>query len=499
MQTTVTPAGKQVAGGLGALMEGATGKSLGGLVASTALAGSVSADFIDVVANVIDGALELVIDAVTETVADAIGSVLNVIPVLGQLAGLVVDIVVGMLTYSADQVAASEQAREQAKASAMNKLIALLNPMCNAELAYAQQNIVPTSPDGKTPADMFRPIYYRWKRGGGALPLTPLSIIVMLCGPEADGWAFSESSYEQFIEEARTGVMYNYAEENVPPIGKDEGKERYRFHGRFVGQADEGWVYLTSNPIPEVDFEANKLGLMRGRMAPCEKQVGRDGRIVPDPGLGLKPHVRRRLWELVRAVFSATQDPGPRSFVRRGDGGRAAMSLILDILFRHYEPVARDLFGDTDGYWTPYLAKCMEHRITTLPSYRRKKSSVDTEYGKRYRAVGSCTSNLSGQFIDFINAYREQFIPKFLDANGRWLNSPKDSPKVPASSRARLILTGKDAAAFSGKIKKASTYVEPITIPQKILLATAGLGGSYLAYRGIKTGARLLRARKHRR
>jgi len=481
-------------------MEGATGKSLGGLVASTALAGSVSADFIDVVANVIDGALELVIDAVTETVADAIGSVLNVIPVLGQLAGLVVDIVAGMLTYSGDQVAASQQAREQAKASAMNKLTELLVTMCNAELAYAQQNIVPTSPDGKTPADMFRPIYYRWKRGGGALPLTPLSIIVMLCGPEADGWAFSESSYEQFIEEARTGVMYNHAEENVPPVERgNTGSERYRWHGRFVGQADEGWTMLRSNPVAQLNFDAIKLDLMRGRTAPCEKQVGRDGRIAPDPGLGLKPHVRRRLWELVRAVFSATQDPGPRSFVRRGDGGRAAMSLILDILFRHYEPVARDLFGDTDGYWTPYLAKCMEHRITTLPSYRRSKSSVDTEYGKRYRAVGSCTSNLSGQFIDFINAYREQFIPKFLDANGHWLSSPTDGPKLPASSRARLILTGKDAAVFAGKIKKASTYVEPITIPQKALLVSAGLGGSYLAYRGIKAGAKLLRARKRRR
>jgi len=205
------------------------------------------------------------------------------------------------------------------------------------------------------------------------------------------------------------------------------------------------------------------------------------------------------MWGLVKAIMSATQDPSPGYMGRRwGDGGQAAMMLLMDIVFRHYEPVARHLFGDRDGYWSPYLAKAMTHRLET--AYRvSDKSCIDDICA---RAYGSCLTDIDDQLINAMSLYKETFIDEFVDENGRVIGVPLATRKPGlaasrmslssaiksrlAQPRSILSLQGDAAKRFADAVSKSSTRAGATTTGQRALLAAAGLSGSYLLFRGAK-------------
>lgn len=484
MSEMMTPQGERAADMIGASISAVAGQDLGQLIAGAILPDNINSDIGRMLTQLIAGVVDMLLDSIGELVADVIGEALDIIPVIGALIKLVIDLII-MIVQAADTSDEDAADYSQVKIEAKKRRDEKLNPLCNSEVAFAS-TISPTGVDENgvggltTASDIFRPIYYKYRHGGLHLPLSPYSLLVMLCGPEAEGWPFSQSEYELFINEARTGVMYDHAEEGVYPRSRGtQGVISTRFHGKWAGKK-------TADPLIRLSDKA---------LWPCVLQTvdgTRTGEVAPDPGLGLKPDVRARMWSLIKAIMSATQDPSP-GYIRKtwGDGGQMAMGMLMDIVFRHYKPIATGLFGDSDGYWSEFLLTGMEHRLTT--AYRRTASACLDDICAR--AGGSCTVALGDTLLQGMNIYKQGFLENWLDDNGRLVIKPrltvgrvglsklKMSAKVPA---ARLQLTGATASRFGSMVTRSLTRTDATSNTQRALLAAAGLSSSYLLYRGAK-------------
>jgi hypothetical protein len=132
--------------------------------------------------SLIASGLDLVITGLEAVGAalDLAADVLNMIPLVGQALGAVLELVTGLLAAEASRAAAMEQLGQQCQDLADRQ-----------QLAFCQRLMNQASPEGTgegsqiTPADIFRPILYAQQKMDVKLPLSIASMYVLLCAGAA--------------------------------------------------------------------------------------------------------------------------------------------------------------------------------------------------------------------------------------------------------------------------------------------------------------------------
>ncbi len=172
------PAMVQIAA-LQATLESTTGVSLSQLVSMaqsiSALANATNTvQTVAAVTQLVNGALDIVVSVAGA--AGAAASATAVVPVLGQLIGVITDVMVFFLKEAERyrQAVVNCQTDAEVKARAM----------CQRLLTQARP--LPTEGQQPQPSDFFRPVFYAIKERK-PLPLTAASLYVMLCGGETQG------------------------------------------------------------------------------------------------------------------------------------------------------------------------------------------------------------------------------------------------------------------------------------------------------------------------
>lgn len=166
-------------GALQATLESTTGMSLGQLVG---LARNISAltnatDTVQIttaVNQLVQGSLQIAV-----SVMKAVGvatSAIQVVPILGQLVGIMMEVVAAAQAAQAQWRWAQDECQRRAEQQTLR--------LCQRRVSEARA--VATEGSQPQPSDMFRPVFYAMQRKT-ALPLTSISIYVMLCGGETRG------------------------------------------------------------------------------------------------------------------------------------------------------------------------------------------------------------------------------------------------------------------------------------------------------------------------
>jgi hypothetical protein len=386
---------------------------------------------------------------VTVAVASAIGQAAEVVGALGDVAGSIpllgaaLDVAFGLFSWISG---AFEDIRE--------------NQACAVQLAYdtwrnkclrAQHWPVVSEATGSggsvTAADLFRDNAIAGR--GAPMPLSLGSMYIMICAPEAQGYGPSRDEYAKSL----ASLFEN-----------------------------EHWAW------PEIDVET-----------------------------------KRTMWSLIKGIMSSVRNPGfhdPEPL--HGDGGKALFPVLQEIVRRkvvdiwgaeaaqrEFEKRAQAMATWLVGYESAW-GKCGGEGYTwenycypltrgnsdlaanLVQSVRKWQVVLETDVFPAYQSYLARTRQE--------NPNAKQIVLS-EDAARRLLGSSADMGRRlkaigPARAKAVAFRTSMTTAE---KLRQARSALSALTTPQKLLLATAGLGGSYLAYRGIKTGSRLLRARKRRR
>ena len=176
---------------LSATLEGSTGLTLSNLsnLATSIYSLATSTNTVDTmhaVSDLLNGALEIA-TAVMQA-AGAAADMVNAVPVIGQIASLLMDFMIGVVE--------AEYQTFLGKIQCQKDVDEFANEWCRGLIDDARP--VPTGRENTTtPADLFRPVAYANWKGDQLLPLTTASVYVELCGREAKGLA--SKSYETHL------------------------------------------------------------------------------------------------------------------------------------------------------------------------------------------------------------------------------------------------------------------------------------------------------------
>jgi hypothetical protein len=232
---------------------------------------------------------------------------------------------------------------------------------------------------------------------------------------------------------------------------------------------------------------------------------------------------KRTMWALIKGIMASVRNPGfhdPEPL--HGDGGKALFPVLQEIVRRKVVDIwgpeeaerkflerARLMATWLVGYESSW-AKCNDEGYTwdgycynvtrehndlassLVQSVRGWQTRLETEVFPSYQGFMKKTlmANPNVKQIVLTQAAAEKLLGRSADMGHRL--------KSIGAVRSKAIAFRKLGILFD-QDKKTATGGTALTTGQKAILATAGIGGSYLAYRGLKAGARLLRARKHRR
>lgn len=193
---TVPPPVKVQISGLQMALEGATGMPLSNLsqvaLSTFDLAQAVNAvQVASAVSSLLDGTLKVATD-----VAAAVGAASDVvatIPVLGQFVSMAAGAILGALSAAEAYADAGQKCQDRVDGK--------VNAMCSSLVSQAQG--LPTSPQGASPSDLFRPLAYRWQ-SNSHLPLSPASIYVALCADEVQQWPRVSTNFVQRLKSLGT-------------------------------------------------------------------------------------------------------------------------------------------------------------------------------------------------------------------------------------------------------------------------------------------------------
>jgi hypothetical protein len=180
---------------LTATLEATTGVSIGQLVGMAgniaALAGSTNTvQTVQAVTQLVNGVLDIAVSIAKA--AGAAASVLQVVPVLGQLIGIMMDLMVFFLKEA--------QRYKQAVVDCQTQAEDITRGMCQQRLTWAKP--LPTEAQTAQPSDVFRPVWTAMKEKK-PLPISPASLYVMMCGGETRGeitGALSRSEWRDLVE-----------------------------------------------------------------------------------------------------------------------------------------------------------------------------------------------------------------------------------------------------------------------------------------------------------
>lgn len=443
LSAALSPPAKSSATGIRAAIETTAGASITSLV-SGALAEVVGEKIAAMMVDLVEGAVDAIVDAVVESVGSMIGDLVNVVPVLGQIVGVIIDLAItvyGALTGPSAE--AEEEARRKAKEIAtQNAQVA-----CNRTVANCNNLRSTGWIEGvgvvTTPADLFRPMAYVQSQGW-AQPGTPNGVpwcqtmfFAALCGGE-DQQLFWQSRgfYDTFIARCRT--KYN------------------------------------------------------------------------DPNLGIPREAQRRMKMLLNGIFKSVRDPTyPVGATFKTDGGRTLFPLLVDLIWSFYGGNQRrspTLAKELPGYWDERLLR--EIALEFAPWHRGYYSAGSGADFVSANAYTNCTEvvdmvgtrSTTYGFMNIFGTYETSLINRFGDQYGNptpFVTNKAALSKLQATSKRGVLVFTKATAdkAVKTATETGSTSV-PRTVAQKALLVAGGLGGSYLAYRGIKAGVKLVRKRR---
>jgi hypothetical protein len=151
--------------------------------------GKAGAQVVANVVGIVNAAIEGNVQAIVQgglAVASTVASALGVVPVIGQIAGVLVDVVFWFVGMAGKQ-------------SEYEAMVAQQQTECQESLLYfcrgAMDGFSPVaaSATGMVPADMFRSVMYARHIGAPPPPTIP-GMIVSLCGDEAVGFANRKSN-----------------------------------------------------------------------------------------------------------------------------------------------------------------------------------------------------------------------------------------------------------------------------------------------------------------
>jgi len=421
---------------ISAIYETIAGISVGGKT-PPAQAVAVAEGVLGVVGNIYTVTVSAV-GAVAD-VSGAVAGIAGAVPV----AGAIIDAAFGLLSWLGDAFDESEKVWEAEKAAYAKWLEKCRRPKHWPIIAKGTG-----SGGAVTPADLFRD---NALAGPGA-PMPPSigSMYIMMCAPEAQGYGPSRDDYNKTWRELPPNMVC--------------------------------WQW------PELD-QATK----------------------------------RTMWALIKGIMSSVRSPGfhdPQPL--HGDGGKTLFPMLNEIVRRKII----DIWGP-DKAEEEFLkrARCMANWVV---GYESAQATVTDEYGTvgaTYAdpcyAVTREHNDLAANLVESVRKWQQvlenDVFPSYQGYMAKVLGQNPSIKKVQLSSSAAEKLLGrsssmgsrmkamgaskirattfKTSSVLAGR-KASKTRSTALTIPQKILLASAGLGGSYLAYRGIKAGVRLVRKRR---
>ena len=458
----MTPAGKSVSGGIKTLLEAAGGGDL-----SSIIIGAIMPDAPPMLASMLkdllDNVLDVVISAVGQSIAEAIGGACSSIPLVGFFFGKLVE-AIGLLADSTKEADRIADALDRAKGTAHKAhyehcswwLSHSVNTCPPATGSQSEGNAATSCPgsigmtelctaigtgEGSsiTPSDMFRPIAYNLTPNGRnvnpsapGIPWCPTACYVWLCGGEAP-IGLGRAKYDTLLAKARS--------------------------------------------------------------------------LTGDPKLGLPKEIQRAMWSLISGICASTNDPDPTKMIKPwGEQGRGLYPLLTDMIWRSWKPVVEENKFASEGYWDDTLLRviaedqalnyqswgtfCDPDGNCTQNFYRNSCAEYADIIGVYNKAQGQLGAT---GFVSHIRQYGNYLKSNFVDSSGKIVGHPVSESGI------RLISSSVSRAIVSVNYvdpKTAKDLVSPkVTGSQKAILAAGGLGGSYLAYRGIKAAAHLIRSR----
>jgi len=126
------------------------------------------------VSSLILGTLDIVVSGLKA--AGVALEAIKIVPILGQIIGMVAGVVVDILESQANYKIHAQNCQKRVEEDR--------KAFCSK--AMSDSNPQKTDVDGVQPGDMFRPVMYAMQKSG-PLPLTPVSLYVALCGGETQG------------------------------------------------------------------------------------------------------------------------------------------------------------------------------------------------------------------------------------------------------------------------------------------------------------------------
>ena len=417
-------------------------------------------DYATILIKVITGAMKIV-TAVAKAleagiaVAKAISSITASVP----LVGAVLDAVFAVFTMIIDVLAAySENAAE-----AEHMVREACWQQCRANPAHIPITAAATGPNGAlTPADMFRDNFIAGP--GGGMPVSLGSMYILMCTPETQGYGPTRSQIAA-----------------GPPVGAPPWG------------ADLWW--------PEIDTQTKRemMGLIRGIMASVREPGFHDPKDPPgDDGKSLWPTlnelISRKVMDIWLPKTQLEVDP----------------SLVAIRVQEKFQARADAMFAYLAG--VEYASWCAGGAAKACATFYCSCAPIVSG------APGDPGFNLAGTFVESIRSWQNQIETDVLsrlsqlitDNETALTNAPPfelnaDISKAliakSASYKGKVIATrsqtivGAGRGLMQAKSIGPSTATKAITASQKAILMAGGLGGSYLAYRGIKTLAQHLRSR----
>jgi hypothetical protein len=438
---------------MAATLEGASGMSLGQLGKAGATIGSdvaaivgakSASDTVEAVSGLLNGVV-MVVGKVAEGLGAASG-VVNIIPIVGQIAGAALGVVASILRAAEALKLARDTCQQNCDQDAANRLTSF----CNAWVGNWQRETIATSEE-RTPSDFFRPVApcffadfevyskaRRITRGSPglwfgndlhALPMTPASLYVLLCGDEL--------------------------------------------------------VKLTPHPD---DPDADKAKKLIKRYAAIYEAARYATKPMPAP---LSKQARAAMLRLVLGICAAAVKPTMGAPTSRSDSGRSLFPALQELVRANWaagrisEPLLDNMSKSLRNFVATSLGDCMK--------FGEYEDCIGLRPSAEFARCSRVNIDLVTPFRDSINEFRNNlFAPAWYNAStGKWNLSAmaQAGAKATKVTKAVVVLDSTKLARLNGAVAVAIKRAEAghgVGVGEVALLSVLGLGAGYGAWRGAR-------------